>query len=67
MIDMAQRNLLTMQEAADELGVTRQRMHVIVSTVGAEVEKINPRLTMISREELQKIREKRDSAKNCQN
>ena len=67
MIDMTQRSLLTMQEAANEIGVTRQRMHAIVATYGAKVEKINARLTLISREELQKIVEKRDSAKNCQN
>ena len=48
-------NFLTMSEAADELNVTRQRLHQLVKAYGLTVEKVHVRLTMIKRSELKKI------------
>jgi len=67
MVQMAKRNILTISEAAAEIGVSRQRMHVLCDKYAAKIERVNPRLSLISRAELQKIRAKRASEKESRN
>jgi DNA-binding XRE family transcriptional regulator len=49
------RNWLTMAQAAELIGVTRQRMHQIVEEARLQVTQVNPRLTIIDRAVVDKL------------
>lgn len=57
----AKRDWLTMKEAAQELGVSRQRLHQIVDEINVPIVKINPRLTVISAEKVAELKKNRES------
>lgn len=47
---------LPLPEAARNiLGVTPQRLHQLIGKYGLKVERINPRLTMVKRREVEKL------------
>ena len=50
---------LTISMAADELNVTRQRMHVLVKTYGIQTQSIDGRVKLVNRRELDKIPKQR--------
>lgn len=49
------KDLLTIAEAAEELNVSRQRMHVLIKTYGLKKVLPSPKLALVSRKELLKI------------
>lgn len=48
-------DLLTIGEAADMLGVSRQRVHALIVTYKADTVKKSDRLTLIERKEVERI------------
>jgi len=55
------RDWYTMSEAAIQLGVSRQRMHQIVDEKKIKTIQITPRLSAISRKEVEKLKKNRTS------
>jgi predicted DNA-binding protein YlxM (UPF0122 family) len=57
-------DLLTIAEAADALGVTRQRVHVLIRTYNASVIRKSEKLTLIERQEVERISREKDLRNN---
>lgn len=54
MITMPVTNMLTVSEAAEKFGVSRQRMHVLIRNYKIKVEKVGP-IQLIEQKDLLKI------------
>lgn len=50
----------TFAEAANRLGVTVARVHVLAKTYGLQITKVNGRFSLIPKEELKKIPNKKE-------
>ncbi len=59
-------NMLTITEAAQQIGVSRQRMHVLIKTYGLQTERAGP-IKMIARDELAKLPTNRPSGRKVTN
>ena len=55
------RDWYTMSEAAKELGVSRQRMHQIVEESKIQTMQIHKRLTVVSADQVAKLKKKRQT------
>ena len=55
------RDWYTMSEAAKELGVSRQRMHQITDELNIKRMQITPRLSAISRKDIEKLKKIRNA------
>ena len=62
-----QQNWLSIQQAADRLGVSRQRVHQIMSEMGLAAVKLGPRYSVIDRKTLAKMQRARKSGNNPRN
>lgn len=60
-------DLLTIAQAAEMLGVSRQRVHVLIGTYNAETQSPSPRLTLIQRKEVERIRREKAAIISSQN
>ncbi len=59
------RDWMTISEAASKLGVSRQRMHQIIQEQRLKTTAIHSRLTVISSDEVRKIKAERKKAKSA--
>lgn len=55
---MAPKGWLTIREAAEELGVSVQRVHQLVTTYCVEFMTVNPRLKLLKAGDVRKLAEK---------
>lgn len=63
---MSLKNMMTLTEAAKKIGVSRQRMHVLVRTYDLTTEKAGP-IRMLDAAELRKIPKNRPTGKKVSN
>lgn len=52
---MAVNNMLTVAEAAQEFGVTRQRMHILFRDYDVKTVRVNARCLLVTQQELRKV------------
>lgn len=60
-MDMAIDQFLSIAQAAENFGVSRQRMHQLIETYGVEVETLTSRMKLVNKQELQRIPANRPS------
>lgn len=55
---------VTVSEAAQSFGVSRQRMHVLLRDYDIELNFLNPRMALIKKKDLQKIPKTREPGRH---